>query len=320
MRRRPYVTLAHRGNKGLRTAGRLAQAATPVPLHDYVQLMKLRIDALLLLVAAAGYLATSGPRIGVLPFGALMVAGLLASSGASAVNHYVDRDIDAVMRRTSSRPLPAHRIQPARHALAFGLGLTAAALVLAYVTINPLTAAMIGLGFAVYVGVYTLGLKRTHVSNIVIGGFAGSCPALAGSAAAANAISLPAALLALLVFLWTPSHFWALAFRNQEDYRRAGLPMLPAVKDAKTSARAIGASSAILAVTSIAFVFTDAFHDAYVVASIGLGAVLLYLTLRFLREPTRERAWAGYKFSGIYLALLLLAILADALVPLALSL
>lgn len=291
-----------------------------LPLDDYLQLMKLRIDALLLLVAASGYVATSGPHINPVSFGLLMVAGLLASSGASAVNHYIDRDIDAVMRRTSTRPLPAHRIAPATRALTFGLGLTALSLGLAYFTINPLTAAMIGLGFAVYVGVYTLGLKRTHVSNIVIGGFAGSCPALAGSAAAANAISLPAALIALLVFLWTPSHFWALAFRNSEDYRRAGLPMLPAIKDSVTSSRAIGASSAIVAIASIGFVFTDAFHDAYLVSAVALGATLLYLTLRFVRDPTKERAWAGYKFSGIYLALILVAVMADALVPLGLSL
>ena len=287
---------------------------------DYVQLMKLRIAALLLLVAAAAYIATSGPRIEPVTLGLLMLTGLLASSGASAVNHYVDRDIDAVMRRTSDRPLPTHRIDPAVHALAFGLGLTALSLGIATAWINPLTAAMIALGFAVYVGVYTLGLKRTHISNIVIGGFAGSCPALAGSAAAANAISLPAALIALLVFLWTPSHFWALAFRSREDYRRAGLPMLPAVKDAVTSARAIAASSAIVAVTSIAFFFTDAFHDAYFVASLALGAVLLYLAVRLLQEPTRERAWAAYKITGIYLALILVAMMADALVPLTLGL
>ncbi len=282
--------------------------------------MKLRIAALLLLVAAAAYIATSGPRVDPVAFGLLMLTGLFASSGASAVNHYIDRDIDAVMRRTSARPLPSHRIDPAARALGFGLVLTAASLGIAYAWINPLTAAMIGLGFVVYVGVYTLGLKRTHISNIVIGGFAGSCPALAGSAAAVNAISLPAALIALLVFLWTPSHFWALAFRSREDYVRAGLPMLPAVKDAATSARAIAVSSAIVAIAGVAFVFTDAFHDAYFVASVALGAVLLYLTLRFLREPTQERAWAGYKFSGVYLALMLLAVMADALVPLALRL
>lgn len=283
---------------------------------DYVQLMKLRIAALLLLVAATAYIATSGPRVDPVAFGLLMLTGLLASSGASAVNHYIDRDIDAVMRRTSGRPLPAHRIDPATRALTFGLGLTALSLGIAYAWINPLTAAMIGLGFAVYVGVYTLGLKRTHLSNIVIGGFAGSCPALAGSAAAANAISLPAALIALLVFLWTPAHFWALAFRSREDYRRAGLPMLPAVKDTETSARAISLSSAIVAVASVAFVFTDAFHDTYFVVAVALGAVLLYLTAQFLHEPTREHAWTGYKFSGIYLAIILVAMMADALLPL----
>ena len=291
-----------------------------LPVDDYIQLMKLRIDALLLLVAAAGYIATSGPHIDPVALGLLMVTGLLASSGASAVNHYIDRDIDAVMRRTSSRPLPARRIDPATRALTFGVALTGLSLGLSYFAINPLTAAMIGLGFAIYVGVYTLGLKRTHISNIVIGGFAGSCPALAGSAAAVNAISLPAALIALLVFLWTPGHFWALAFRNREDYRRAGLPMLPAVKGPVASAWAIGASSAIVAIASIAFVFTDAFHDAYFVVAVALGAVLLYLTIRFLPDPTLERAWAGYKFSGVYLALILVAMMADALVPLALSL
>ncbi len=286
-------------------------------LTDYVQLMKLRISALLLLVAAAGYIATAGPRIDVVRFGLLMVTGLFASSGASAVNHYIDRDIDAVMRRTSERPLPARRIEPPARALTFGLGLTALSLGIAYIGINALTAAMIALGFAIYVGVYTLGLKRTHVSNIVIGGLAGSCPAFAGSAAAANVISLPALLIGLLVFLWTPGHFWALAFRSREDYRRAGLPMLPAVRDVNTSALAIGLSSTIVAAASVAFYFTDAFHDAYFVAAVALAAVLLYLTIRFIREPSQERAWAGYKFSGIYLTLLLVAMMADALVPLA---
>src|SRR2546422_10541462 len=157
------------------------------------------------------------------------------------------------MRRTQARPLPRHRIEPPAHALEFGIGLVVLGLLVAGLGINLLTAAMIGLGFAVYIGVYTLGLKRTHVSNIVIGGFAGSFPALAGSAAATNGISLPALLIALLVFLWTPGHFWALAFRSREDYRRAGLPMLPSVSDERTSARAIAVSSAVVAVPRSAF-------------------------------------------------------------------
>ena len=145
-------------------------------LSDYIELMKLRIDALLLLVAAAGYVATSGIRIDAVRFSLLLLSGFLAAAGASATNHYLDRDLDSVMRRTRTRPLPQRRIEPPVHALAFGIGLLAVGLLISAVGINLLTAAMIGLGFAVYIGVYTLGLKRTHVSNIVIGGFAGSCP------------------------------------------------------------------------------------------------------------------------------------------------
>src|SRR5437867_12961900 len=222
-------------------------------VSDYAQLMKLRIDALLLLVAAAGYIATSGVAVDAWRFGLLMLAGLLGAAGASATNHYLDRDLDSVMHRTRTRPLPERRIEPPAQALEFGLGLVAVGLVVAAVGINLLTAAMIGLGFAIHIGVYTVGLKRAHMSHIVIGGLAGSCPALAGSAAATNAISLPAVLIALLVFLWTPGHFWALAYRSREDYRRAGLPMLPAVSDERTSAWAIALSSAVVAVRSLAF-------------------------------------------------------------------
>ncbi len=281
---------------------------------DYIQLMKLRIDALLLLVAAAGYVATSGPRVDPTRFGLLMASGLLAAAGASATNHYLDRDLDSLMRRTRARPLPQHRIDPPAHALEFGVAFLALGLGVAGFGINLLTAAMIGLGYAVYIGVYTLGLKRSHMSNIVIGGFAGSCPALAGSAAAANAISLPAALIAILVFLWTPGHFWALAYRSRDDYRRAGLPMLPAVRDERTSVWAIAGSTAILAVASIAFVFTSAFDVVYMVVAGVAGAILLGLTARFFWTPNAETAWAGYKFSGVYLALVLVGIMVDALV------
>src|SRR3989475_12757199 len=196
-------------------------------VSDYVQLMKLRIDSLLLLVAAAGYIATSGVAVDGWRFGFLMLAGLLGAAGASATNHYLDRDLDSVMHRTRTRPLPQHRIEPPAHALEFGVGLLILSLAIAGLGINLLTALMIGLGYAVYIGVYTVGLKRTHVSNIVIGGFAGSCPALAGSAAAANSISLQAVLIAILVFLWTPGHFWALAYPSREAYRRGPPPRPP---------------------------------------------------------------------------------------------
>src|SRR3989442_1600213 len=158
--------------------------------------MKLRIDALLLLVAAAGYIATSGIAVDLWRFSLLMIAGLLGAAGASATNHYLDRDIDSVMHRTRTRPLPQHRIEPPAHALAFGVGLLALSLAIAGLGINPLTAVMIGLGYAVYIGVYTVGLKRIHMSNIVIGGFSGSCPPRPGARAAPQSIQLPASTAA----------------------------------------------------------------------------------------------------------------------------
>ena len=282
-------------------------------VSDYAQLMKLRIDALLLLVAAAGYIATSGAAVDAWRFGLLMLAGLLGAAGASATNHYLDRYLDSVMHRTRSRPLPQHRIEPPAHALEFGVALLILSLAIAGLGINPLTAVMIGLGYAVYIGVYTVGLKRTHVSNIVIGGFAGSCPALAGSAAVANSISLQAVLIALLVFLWTPGHFWALAYRSREDYRRARLPMLPAVWGERTSALAIAGSTAIVAIASIGFFFTSVFDAVYLAVAIVSGVVLLGLTAKFIAHPSPETAWAGYKFSGIYLALVLTGMMADAI-------
>ena len=282
-------------------------------LSDYVELMKLRIDALLLLVAAAGYVATSGTAVDPWRFGLLMLAGLFGAAGASATNHYLDRDLDSVMQRTHARPLPQHRIDPPAHALEFGLALLVLSLAIAGVGINLLTALMIGLGYAVYIGVYTLGLKRTHVSNIVIGGFAGSCPALAGSAAAVNSMSLQAGLIALFVFLWTPGHFWALAYRSREDYRRAGLPMLPAVWDERASALAIAGSTAIVALASVAFFFTSAFDAVYLGVAVISGGILLGLTAKFVAHPSPETAWAGYRFSGVYLALVLFGMMADAI-------
>src|SRR3989441_12340594 len=168
-------------------------------VSDYVQLMKLRIDSLLLLVAAAGYIATSGVAVDVWRFGLLMLAGLLGAAGASATNHYLDRDLDSVMHRTRTLPLPQHRIEPPAHALEFGVGLLVLSLAIAGLGINLLTAVMIGLGYAVYIGVYTVGPKRTHASNIVIGGVARSLPALCRRAAAAESLCPPAGPTPLLL-------------------------------------------------------------------------------------------------------------------------
>ncbi len=281
--------------------------------RDYVSLLKLRIAALLLLVAAAGYLITSGPAVSPIPFALLLASGTLASGGASAVNHYVDRDLDGLMARTRGRPIPAGRVPPV-HALALGVGTLGAGLGLALL-VNPLTAAFIALGFVVYVLVYTIALKRRNVWNIVIGGFAGSCPALAGSAAASGAISVGAALVAVLVFLWTPGHFWALAFRMRQDYARAGLPMLPAVLDERSAAKWIVLSTALVPPVALSFWALGVSELGYLVVALAASAVLLSVAVRFLRAPTGVNALAGYRTSGPYLAVLLLALIADRLLP-----
>src|SRR3989442_6707188 len=268
--------------------------------QDYFELMKVRIAGLLMLVALAGYIATSGASIEANRLGALLVAGFLASTGSSVLNSYVDRDIDLLMDRTRHRALPMRRIHPPQKVLAFGALLVAGGLIVAWFLDNPLTAGFIALGVATYLGVYTLGLKRRNESNIVIGGFAGSCPALAGSAAAIGAVSLPALLIALLVFLWTPGHFWALAFGLPQDYRRAGLPMLTATRDERTAVRAIAASSVIVGAAALLFVLTPAFGLAYAVIAVATAAGLAVVTWRFSRAPGPATAWAGYKFSSAY--------------------
>lgn len=289
-------------------------SGVPSRSGDYVGLLKPRIAALLLLVAAAGYLVTSGPIVDPGSFALLLAAGFLASGGSSAVNHYLDRDVDRLMVRTRDRPVPAGRIAPQK-ALALGIGLLLGSLGLALL-INALTAAFILLGFVVYVLVYTVGLKRRSIWNIVIGGFAGSCPALAGSAAAAGAVTLGAALIAALVFLWTPGHFWALAFRTRDDYRRAGLPMLPAVTDGRTAAKWIALSTALVPPFALSFWALQVSGLLYLAVAVVAGAVVLRLAGRFLRSPTVQNAWAGYRASGVYLATVLLALIGDRLVPL----
>ena len=284
-----------------------------VVLRDYVSMMKVRIAGLLLLVALSGFIATRGATIGWSALGSLLVAGFLASTGSSVVNAYIDRDIDALMDRTRGRPLPMHRIQPPEKALAFGGGLITASMAIAWFLNNPFTAGFIGLGVATYLGVYTIGLKRRSESNIVIGGFAGSCPALAGSAAASGGVSLAAVLIALLVFLWTPGHFWALAYRQKADYRRAGLPMLPAVRSDSTAVRAIAGSSILVAIVALTFVLTNAFGLAYRVVAAAAAAGLVVVTWRFSAHPNPDTAWTGYKYSSAYLGALLIGIVVDSI-------
>jgi protoheme IX farnesyltransferase len=311
---------AHLALAGLSLAAALAAAVEtfrgePVPAaswRDYVTLTKPRIMTLLLLTGAAGMFV--GAR-GVPPLGtfAVTMAGLaLACGGASALNHVLDRDLDRLMRRTGHRPVAEDRVAPAR-ALEFGLALMAFSFVVLASLVNVLTAALALVGGLFYVLVYTRWLKRSTPQNIVIGGAAGAVPPLVGWAAATGNLTVPALFLFLIVFFWTPPHFWALALVIKRDYAAAQVPMLPVVRgDDETARQIVWYSLVLVAVTLLPF----AWHTAgvvYLAAALVLGAIFLRLAWRLRRETTTARAGALFHYSLLYLALLFVALAVDPL-------
>ena len=309
---------AHLALAGLSLAAALVAVATclrgePVPAapwRDYVTLTKPRIMSLLLLTGAAGmFVGARGlPPVGTL---AVTLAGLaLACGGASALNHVLDRDVDRMMRRTGHRPVAEERVAPAR-ALEFGLALSAFSFVLLASLVNVLTAVLALVGNLFYVLVYTRWLKRSTPQNIVIGGAAGAVPPLVGWAAATGDLTLPALFLFLIVFFWTPPHFWALALVIKRDYEAARIPMLPVVRgDRETARQIVWYSIVLVAVTLLPFAWRTA-GVLYLAAALLLGALFLRLAWRLRRETTPVRAGALFRFSLLYLALLFVAMALD---------
>jgi protoheme IX farnesyltransferase len=234
---------------------------------------------------------------------ATLLGGTLAAAGANAINHYLDRDIDEVMARTRRRPIPSHRVAP-RSALVFGITLVVASFWWMAATVNLVAAALTLGAAAFYVGVYTAWLKRSTPQNIVIGGAAGAVPALVGWAAVTGTVGLPAVVLFVIVFMWTPPHFWALALKHAGDYRTAGVPMLPAVRGARRTAVHILAYSVAVVVTSFILVPVAGLGPLYVTSSVALGVVLVGGAIRLLRTQAVRTAMALFHFSITYLALL----------------
>jgi protoheme IX farnesyltransferase len=288
-----------------------ARSPGHVVWRDYVTLTKPRIMSLLLLTAACGMVVGDGGLPGVGRFAATMVGLALACGGASAFNHLLDRDIDRTMSRTDRRPVASGRVSPPR-ALEFGLALSAASFVLLGVTVNLVAALLALVGNLFYVFVYTRWLKRSTPQNIVIGGAAGAIPPLVGWAAATGRITLPALVLFLIVFVWTPPHFWALALLIKREYQAAGVPMLPVVRgDAEATRQIVRYSLAMVAVTLLpAAVGISGW--GYVAAAALLGAYFLYLARRLRRDPGPARAGALFHYSLLYLALLFVAMALDA--------
>lgn len=276
---------------------------------DLIALTKPKVQILLLLTTVTAMYAAGSPSIWLVL--ATVVGGSLASGGASAFNHWYDRDIDAVMERTKDRPIPSGRMEP-HVALWVALWLTIASFVLLAWAAN-ITAALLALaGFVWYVGVYTIWLKRRTTNNIVIGGLAGSFPPMVGWAAVTGGFAVDSLYPFAIVFAWTAPHFWALSLLILDDYAAAKVPMLPAVRGKAHTYRAITLWSAITVVVSVVPVITGAFGVIYLVAALALGAELMRRSLLLSREGTREAALGLHLYALIYLSVLFAAMVADA--------
>jgi heme o synthase len=277
-------------------------------VSDYFALTKPTVQLLLLFTTVTTMLVAGHPSLKLVLLTCL--GGYLSAGGAGAVNHWYDRDIDAQMARTATRPVPSGRISP-RAALIYGCTLAVASLVLLSLTVNLLAAALSFSGFLGYVFVYTIWLKRRTPQNIVIGGAAGAVPPLVGWAAVHGSLSGTAIYLFAIVFFWTPPHFWALSLLMKGEYERVGVPMLPVVRGEGETRRQILLYTVLLyAVTQLPFC-AGGFGAIYLVASLLLGAVFIAGAAVLYRRPARRTALRLYLFSLAYLALLFAAMVAD---------
>ena len=288
-------------------------------LRAYVALTKPRIIELLLVTTVPTMvLAQRGvPPLGLMA--AVVIGGTLAAGGANAINQFVDRDIDPVMRRTRHRPLPRNAVSP-RRALAFGIVLSAAAFAWLTVTVNLLSALLATSAIGFYVFVYTLWLKRRSPQNIVIGGAAGCVPVLVAWAAVTGEVGIPALVLFAIIFYWTPPHFWALALRYRSDYEAARVPMLPVVRGEAETARQIVLYTLLLVAVSLLLFPAARMGLIYLASALVLGAAFLWYALRVQRNAGDGAAAIGlFRYSIGYLTLLFAAVGADSLIRLPLA-
>ena len=288
--------------------------AVPAPaertlLQDMVMLTKPRIISLLLVTTVAPMFVAGSPTFLLVLI--VLLGGYLMAGGANAVNMYMDRDIDDRMARTRLRPIPSGRMSGVS-VLAFGVALATAATFLFAYFVNILSAALALAGFYFYIFIYTRWLERSTPQNIVIGGAAGAFPPLVGWAAMTGKIDLAAIYLFLIVFYWTPPHFWALALLKQRDYTKAGVPMAPLVWGERETMNQMVWYTLILIPLTVLPVTFGAFGWIYLVSSLVLGLVLLggVLKMRATKDWTAP-AWWVYKYSLLYLALLFVAMAAD---------
>jgi heme o synthase len=292
----------------------LYRASFGLRLLDYYQLMKPRLILLFLITTAASMWVASHGQVDLGKFCVTLFSGACAAGSANTINCLYDRDIDAIMERTSTRPLPAGRVQPWQAAV-FAIALAATAFILLASFVNLLSAWLSMSGIAVYIGVYTHWLKRHSSQNIVIGGAAGAIPPLVGWAAATGDLNLSAWVLFAIIFVWTPPHFWPLAMMIEEDYAKVNIPMLPVVEGAKSTAWQIFYYTLFLLPVSLMLVYpcgaSGAFYGAI---ALVLGIVFIQKAIQLIQTPEdKSVARSVFKFSILYMMMLCLGMTIDSL-------
>lgn len=292
----------------------LYRASFALRLLDYYQLMKPRLILLFLITTAASMWVASHGQVDLWKFFVTLFSGACAAGSANTINCLYDRDIDAIMERTSTRPLPAGRVQPWQAAV-FAIALAATAFILLAHFVNFLSAWLSMSGIAVYIGVYTHWLKRSSSQNIVIGGAAGAIPPLVGWAAATGDLNLSAWVLFAIIFVWTPPHFWPLAMMIEEDYAKVNIPMLPVVEGARSTAWQIFYYTLLLLPVSLLLVYpcgaSGAFYGAI---ALILGVLFIKKAVLLLQTPEDKAvARSVFKFSIVYMMMLCLGMTIDSL-------
>ncbi|MFZ0253114.1 MAG: heme o synthase [Nitrososphaeraceae archaeon] len=288
-------------------------------LSDYIEVSKPRIVVVLAITAITSSLAAT--RFDSTPLTAwdisayhlvfLGICGCLASMGSSALNHYFDRDIDKIMSRTIKRPIPSGRLSP-KNVLVYGIILCISSVVISLLTLNLVATGMIALGIFFYVFVYTLWLKRSNVSNIVVGGFAGSAASMAGWATTTGSMDVLGFLIGLLVFLWTPPHFWSFAIKSREEYESVKVPMLPVLIGNEKTAGYIFANTAILLPYSLSLYLFGLGVVYFITAAIS-GSLMLVYHYKLTKYPNPDFAWKAYKITAPYLVIIFVSLAFDSL-------
>ncbi len=282
-----------------------------MPVKGYLKLFKLRICSLITFSAIVGLIATQTGGFSISRAAFLITATMLASASASAFNHYFDSDIDSIMKRTKGRPLPSGSGISNRTVLIAAGALFLLSILVAVKALNSMVAIHLALGAFVYAFVYTVWLKRRSWMNIIIGGLAGSFAVLAGGASVRPGLCVPPVLLAIVMFFWTPSHFWSFAIFHREEYEKAGVPMLPCVIGDRKTALYTLINTVLLVAASFVPFFMGYNGWIYFSAAVSVGAYFISWNIKLLKNPSKEVAWKNFKISMMYLGVLFTAVIID---------